>query len=393
MSSNISGYRIKVSDIYSFSSFLSSLKSDLLKVLAKNYSKMVAIDVVKKIDLFNVGLYDIDKDIDLFQNSCESIRNIISKYKKYDLDCCIDFFFTKDYILARFISGNSVYRNIFEQKKEVLKWDWNDHQRPTYISEEDWNIRKEYWKCILNKKGIKDGLSFCLIDKSLPNIGWNSIKKHIPPYENRSKFLFNYIKKNDIVLGQDISKKNFLRNIKKNIDRDYIYSYKKEKVLTKNTESIEQIVEINDFSNKVVMIDYADIVKSTDGRIFVATPYAGLDVNSRVYIQVGDNYLSIVQDGVVFGQIMNISKVAVNILKDISNKHYTDAILVEIEISPSRRLLRARHIVIVRDTSLNDSMSNILLSWRNKNISTKQGDELAKEVEQWEKMQEKDMED
>lgn len=120
-------------------------------------------------------------------------------------------------------------------------------------------------------------------------------------------------------------------------------------------------------------IDHADVVVSSDGRTFVAAPYVGLDVRNRVFLQVGDSHVAVSQGGVQFGYVTGVQKSAIDHLR-----HCRTVTLVEVERRDGRRLLRARHVAIVSDISLGESVNVALGGFRRPKATA--GD---REIREW----------
>jgi hypothetical protein len=98
------------------------------------------------------------------------------------------------------------------------------------------------------------------------------------------------------------------------------------------------------------MIDHADVVLGNDGRTFVAVPHVGMAADTRVFIQLSGNSVNISQGGILFGNVTNVPRAAIDHLRMCDT-----VTLVEIEQSAGRRLLRAKHIAIVKDITMFDN--------------------------------------
>jgi hypothetical protein len=126
-------------------------------------------------------------------------------------------------------------------------------------------------------------------------------------------------------------------------------------------------------------IDHADIVKSSDGRIFVAVPFVGLDTEDRVFLQVADNEIVVTQNAKQFGHVGNVSRSAVDLLRECKT-----VTMVEVEIANGKRLLRAKHVAIVKDISLTENVSRLFGQLRVGKGKESRGDG---EIKQWESQQ------
>lgn len=103
-----------------------------------------------------------------------------------------------------------------------------------------------------------------------------------------------------------------------------------------------------DPEGRVHSIDHADLIESADGRFFLAVPEAGLDERARVFIQIGDRHMSIVQNAIHKGHIENLSRVSLECLRRLQVIS-----LVEISNGERRRPV-SKHMAIIQDISLDD---------------------------------------
>jgi hypothetical protein len=122
------------------------------------------------------------------------------------------------------------------------------------------------------------------------------------------------------------------------------------------------------------MIDHADVVVSGDGRTFVAVPNVGLDPEARVFVQVSEKDVSISQGGVQFGTVTNVPRAAVDHLRMCDT-----VTLVEVEHADGRRLLRARHVAIVKDISMFETAMRPLVGF----VRNKTPGRGSEEIREW----------
>ncbi|OAH27931.1 hypothetical protein AX289_09970 [Methylorubrum populi] len=115
-----------------------------------------------------------------------------------------------------------------------------------------------------------------------------------------------------------------------------------------------------------VPIDHADIMQTHDGRTFMAVMDAGLAPNARVFVQVGDNFVTVVQNSLVKGQIDRIPKFAMDILRGFS-----DIILVELRWEGDRRVPKAQHRAIVNDIGERGMFDASVSRWSRSQRSTR----------------------
>jgi hypothetical protein len=126
-------------------------------------------------------------------------------------------------------------------------------------------------------------------------------------------------------------------------------------------------------------IDHADIMQTHDGRTFMAVMDAGLAPAARVHIQVGDNFITVVQNGVVKGQIDRIPASTMGILRGFS-----DLILVELRWEGDRRVPKAQHRAMVQDIGARGVLESSMARWKNGRRTTRPArGGTSEETEQW----------
>lgn len=396
---SVKGYRLKISNIMELSAMLDDFRANALKNLGKQYGSLVAKKAVEALDRDRMGIEDLSSDP--FTFACQEARKSLGRSSSGliapELNCCIRFHFVHDAILATFSHGNPDYLKQWESNKQVINWGWSPDGMPSDISESTWRLREKYWTKALSRK-LGGDLQFILIDRQLPDIGWGAIWRYLPSMEERIAVAIEALKGSDptglmqrysgqklqeIVLRSieaEVNKNSFQRSSRnksagaKKIREEVAQSKK-----PSAAKDIERKIEEKSIKPiKATEIDHADVIIASDNRIFVAVPYVGFEHDSRVFLQVSEKHVAFSQNGVQFGFVDNIKPSSLDLLRSTKQ-----VILVEIEKNYEERLLRAKHMAIVTDISLQQGFGSAINRFRDfTNTSTQE-----KELKEWERQQ------
>jgi hypothetical protein len=381
------GYRLRIKSIREISDVLDGFRADATKILAREFGRSVAAETIRRLDLATIGHVASDSNASPIQDGYDAVCSayLSSADGFAEIDCELAFHFVKDAVLAHFVSGAGTYRKSWEGRKEVVKWGWSERpQRPRGVSEERWKAREAFWRAAMARPGIGAGLRFKLIDGKPPQIGWNGIRRFIPGMEDRIRTVLSAIHEGSAETTNRTKLAELKRSLATTLVRDPtkadISSYEQER---RPSQSIRSIAHSKASASVGVShrdgIDHADIVKASDGRIFVAVPYVGLDTEDRVFLQVADNEIVITQNAKQFGHVGNVSRSAVDLLRECKT-----VTMVEVEIAGGKRLLRAKHVAIVKDISLTENVSRLFGQWR---VGKGKGSRGDGEIKQWESQQ------
>lgn len=361
------GYRLKIKSVRDLSGVLEGFRTDALKILAREVGRLVAADAVLRFDLATLGKSSTRKRSSPLKDANEKIGNAyLGKGDgMMDLDCEIVIHLVNDAVLASFTSGAMRYRKLWESRKEVIRWGWAPGApRPRGLSEQRWKTREAFWKATVAKPGIRTGLRLSLVDERLPQIGWNGVRRYIPTLEKRIKAVVEAHDQPSLGgRATDIAdvRRKLATTLVRDVQKSHLMSYVPDVRATESTRASAHPkgTEAKQASTTRSGIDHADIVRSSDGRVFVAVPYVGLDTEDRVFLQVADNEVVITQNAIQYGHVGNVSRSAVDLLRDCKT-----VTLVEVEVSDGKRLLRAKHVVIVKDMSITQNVSRLFGKWR-----------------------------
>lgn len=376
------GYRLNIRRIQDFARVTEGFKADALRILARRYGKEVAARAVLLHDLHAVGVGD-NHASSVIRVACEDIR------KRYpagpnglphaELNCLINYIFFESAVLAVYRHGAGVYRKSFESRREVIRWAWSAGvEKPSSLSVKNWKERERVWTEVLKQPALAPGLSFRLVDTTLPTIGWGAIRRYIPSNEDR---VVSLLKTADggqkelraalaPVLARGMTKEVLLGIPRKPSVKPKVE--KTRKVTARPKKSASNGNGNPDEFEKADQIDHADVIKASDGRIFLAVPYVGLDKEARVFIKVSDGVMSIDQNSISYGYVSKIPRPALDILA--GTKTVT---VVEVGKSGGKKLLRAKHVAIVRNIRFTAQPIEVPSAYRTKGIN-------SGEIEEWE---------
>lgn len=383
------GYRLKVKEVRDLSVVMDGFRTDALRLLARSYGRLVAADSVRRLDLHVLGRPDPTSAESPIADANLAVRKAYASAADgdadLDLNCEVLLHLVGDAVLARFVSGNSEYRKAWESRREVHRWGWSEgEERPKGISERNWKIREICWRNAHSKPGLGSGLRFVLIEDGLPQIGWGGIRRYLPTMDERVKAVAPAIL---AAKGRNASemtpesltefRRRLALSLPRELTKDHLASYPSAQ--SQRTAQRNRQQKNDDAPVKSAQIDHADVVQSSDGRVFVAVPYVGLDPEDRVFVQVADNHIAITQNATQWGYVSGVARIATDLLRECKS-----VILVEVERKDGRRLLRAKHVAIVKDISLVENVSRTLGRWRTKGLARERDDG---EIKRWDSEQ------
>lgn len=372
------GYRLNIRRMQDFTRVTQGFRSDAMRLLARRYGREVAVQAVLMHDLSRIGLGE-DHGADIIRKACEIVRGKHPSGRggvpHADMNCIVNYFLLENAVLAIFRHGAGAYRKAFEARREVSRWAWSaDGKRPQGISEKSWRERELFWKEALKQPGLAPGLSFRLIETTLPIMGWANIRRYVPTVEDRVKAVLTA---GD---GKEADLRKAMTNVvARKLTKEVLLGAEPlspvKRPVTQKPErkkTDEKKAPPSGEPEKAAQIDHADVIKASDGRIFLAVPYVGLNEDDRVFIKITDGVLSVDQNGVSFGTVSRIPRVALDLVS--GTKTVT---IVEVARLGGKRLLRAKHVAMVRDMRIAGQTIEVLGAYKTKGIETR-------EIEEWE---------
>lgn len=419
------GYRLKVSGVADLSRVLGGFRAEATRLLARRYATLVAREATWALDRWKLGLSG--RDDDFIATACSSVRRRLASDGPIpfpDVNCVLSVHFIHDAVLASFVHGHDGYRKAWESIREVVAWGWSeDGPRPRGISEKAWEARGRYWKAAASGPPFGQGLRFTLVEDGLPGLGWGAVRRYLPSWDERvarasaalakdvdpeeakklaEEVLVRHLSREALVAegrprtarrqplpspggreekpsAKDESAADKTAPVASSADDEGVTAAERIRREARKARKIREkaAARTDNDPGRAASIDHADVVLASDGRVFVATPYVGLDPENRVFLQVGDRHVAFSQGGVQYGHVTDVPKSAIDLLRTCKT-----VILVEVARKEGGgRLLRAKHVAIVSDISLSDSLSISLGGFRR---ASARGE---KEIREWESRQ------
>ena len=431
------GYRLRVSGVADLSKVLDGFRGDATRLLARRYGTLVAREAAWALDRWKLGLSGSHDDFVAAASASVRKRQVGEGPLPFpDLNCAVSLHFVNDAVLAGFVHGDDGYRKAWEGLREVVPWGWSESAaRPKGVSEGAWEARGRIWQAALSGPPFGRGLRFTLVEASLPDLGWGAVRRHLPTWEER------VARAAALLAGKGVdaaaARRQAEETLTREVDRETLVPGPSRPTarpprkpapqpaavargavqpgsgpslelagdqpaaarrtspatLEDATTAAERIRREARTARKsraaaprqepseperAASIDHADVVVGSDGRVFVAAPYVGLDPENRVFLQVGEAYVAVSQGGMQYGHVTGVPRTAIDLLRTCKT-----VVLVEVaRREDGGRLLRARHVAIVSDIGLSDSLSISLGGFRRP--ANARGE---KEIREWESRQ------
>jgi len=381
----VKGYRLKVGAISDLSRLMESYRREIMKILARDYARLVARKAVTDLDFARLGVAKSHPDM-IGRASSETARMLNDRdyvLNGRDLNCKIQLYLVENAVLARFLSGNAEYLRIWENRKDVIRWSWSASGRPSGVTEREWLARERFWGLATRKPTLGAGVKFVLVDEALPILGWSGIHRYTPDYDARVALCLERLAQ---AHGQTPAtmKKADLEKLRQRIKATIIEKPAKENFIDPTSMggrpparpvvkiAVTKPAETRPATSRAAMIDHADVVLGNDGRTFVAVPHVGMADDTRVFLQLSGSSVTISQAGILFGTVTSVPRAAIDHLRMCDT-----VTLVEIEQTGGRRLLRAKHVAIVKDITMFENAIRPLVGITR--ASSRRGSEETKE--------------
>lgn len=107
------------------------------------------------------------------------------------------------------------------------------------------------------------------------------------------------------------------------------------------------------------MIKTADIIETKTFGVVIAVENDGLEKGNNVYVQMGDGYFQIVQNGVLHGHVENVPEFIFDVLLDFSVLN-----LVEVYIDEGKKKIGGIYPVVLNDIRNSEEFEKTLLRWK-----------------------------
>ncbi len=374
-------FRIDCATTGELASFLDGFRRDALRVLARRFTLTVADDAARRIDLHRAGVDVRDASASPLKDAVASIRSALAKVgedppPELDLDMELQVHVLADAVLARLAFGNPDYLRLLSSRPGVRPYDWSHSaRRPPDVPEAEWRERGALWSTADAQPRLGAALSMRMLDGRIPAPKWPQVQRLSPPldlrvrrtakalaWKERSRSMSapgsaeeavafsRWLQAPEGARTYDRARRLAEAALPKDIGRDQLIAYGSSRSPAQRAAAIPEGVR---------PIDHADVYEAVDGQVFVVVWWCGLTGTDRVYVQVSDRQVDFVQAGKHYGSVPDAPHAALDILA--MSREVT---LVEMRRFGDRVEVKAKHVAIVRNTTLSDTLGGTMRRWR-----------------------------
>ena len=373
-------FRYELSDPSSLGELVAGVRAALLGVFTRRYGQAVGDELAWRIDLHCAGVRQGSAGGNPFKESLSHIRDLAAGGNSLDLFPAIRFHLVGSEALLSVESGGQDYIDALSGYPGLVDDGTYPGTPPDGMTPAQAARREASWAAIQSSP-LGKGLLFSLVEGSLPAMRFASARRYLPAFEARcrrtARALILKQKTGAPFPSDGPAARDFKRHLatargKDELDRqvarlarllprafdqDSAQSYPTPRPIAKATRQPAAPRVPMDAPRS---IDHADVLESSDGRIFVAVLYAGLSNEDRLHIQVTERQMAFVQNGISFGGVVDVPQSAIDLLRRSS-----EAIVVEVRKGGAEREVKARHVAVVRDDSLNGALDTAMMGLRN----------------------------
>lgn len=369
----ICGYRLSDEKTQHLGPFFEQFRSDALRMLSRHYSIAVADETARRIDLHRAKLERQDPEANPLRDATGVIRELAtSSGGDLDLDCRVVVHFVNGQILLRLANGIKPYRHVLEAQPGISPFHLTREPEPVTA---EWSERAAIWSSAFPTPRLGMGLTFQLLDGTLPTPRWTTVKRSLPSFDVRVRrttraWLWNA---SAFKSGEDYAGfRSWLATPKgkashqdaaRMIERLLVDDLEKEQLTVYGNPPDSRKAKPRPFNTAVSsnpgLIDHADVLESSDGRVFIAIMDANLSPEDRLFLQVTEQTISFVQGAKDYGQVSGVPNAAIDMLR--ATREVT---VVEIRTIGGRKEMKAKHVAIIRDASPTGELETALSRWR-----------------------------
>jgi hypothetical protein len=306
-------------DTSALAGILAAFDKIAMQNLGVAFATAVARDVARRIDLHHGGIEPQSEDACPLAESVDLIRAQVSKGS---LDCRMAVHLADDAIYFRFHEGERAYAPILLQDNRI---------RETETAPPASSLR----------------IAYRLVRGRLPSPKWTSVRRRLPGYDARLIAAESTaIRSGALPLTR--ARQILEERLPREIGQGELQRYGRRIVA-------EMVRE-----DPPGLVDHADIIETSDNKIFVAVMDAGFALKERIVIQIRDREFSFVQSGRDFGTVIDAPSSAVSLMR--STKHLT---LVEMSRRSrgTKNRIKSTHVALVKDISERQDYAAIMKNW------------------------------
>lgn len=344
---------------------------------------------MRLLDLHHAGIVERDPSGSPLADAVQDLRGrraIERARSRYDatLDVVLRFAAVEDRILIAPACAPTHLMRTLEGRDDLIPATWMAGPPPQGITEREWRARGEIWAAYDALPRLGRDLVLDLFGDKLPAPSAKSVMRRLPSLAERAertalaKLCSQRFNRPEPPGAQGAVLAEWLRSGE---GRTAFAEAKRDlAALLQDSPDEAALARYGERRRSraprhagPVPIDHADIMQTHDGRTFMAVMDAGLAPNARVFVQIGDNFVTVVQNSLVKGQIDRIPKFAMDILRGFS-----DIILVELRWEGDRRVPKAQHRAIVNDIGERGMFDASVSRWSKSQRSTRTARSRAK---------------
>lgn len=371
-------FRYELTEPSALGELISGLRAAFLRVFTRRYGTAVADEFAWRVDLHAVDLRKGPQGGNPFKDALSHIRDLVSGENDLDLFPTLRIHLVESEALLLLERGGAGYLEVLSGYPGMFDDGHFPGPAPGGISAVHERRREAAWTAI-PASPLGKGLRFDLVEGNLPSMRFASARRYLPSFEARcrrtAKALLHMDRHGTPFPSDASAARDFRRHLgtlrgKEDLDR----------LVARAARTLQKSFEGEATPTYSVIkppkpalrqapppkmdaprsIDHADVLESTDGRIFVAILYAGFSGDDRVHIQVTERQMAFVQNGISFGGVMDAPQAAIDLLRQT-----TEAIVVEVRKGSGHREVKARHVAVIRDDTLNTALDVAMTGFRN----------------------------
>ena len=373
-----SGYRIECATVDELRAFVGGVRADAMAILERRFTLAVADDAARRVDLHRVDADPRPADGNPMRDAVRAVRAAVagseSPSPEVDMDLEMQFLMPPGAVLARISYGCDEYRLLLD-RPGARPYDWSaDRPRPADVDAREWAERGALWAKADAKPSLGSALTLHLLDGTIPLPRWQKVARAVPPFETRARRTAKALAWRDRagtpapataaeaadfrrwlatpagIRSYDRARRFASSALPGALGREALSAYGRPMSHERRAAAVEEGAR---------PIDHADVYETVSGSIYVVVWDCGLGVDDRVVVQVSDGQVDFVQAGRHFGSVVDAPRAALEILASTG-----DITLVEMRKNGDRVEVKAKHVAIVRNTSMSDSFAGAMARWR-----------------------------
>jgi len=364
------GYRARLDSVQGLHALIDGFRRDGLRAFLVRYARSVARECFLLMDAHRLGVEEQDADDPPVLMALARVREDIERRTPTGCDMACDGH------VAPMDDGHAYFW--FSHMHEACAATWEaaagvERFDPPDDGQPGADLRRRTWARVLGRSGGPFcGLRFQLLGgQSLPALSLDMVLRHAPAFDARAAAAARlWLESGKAPAGTTASqaKERVAAALERRPGKD---------ALSRFGHSQRLLAEEPGEKPERGHIDHADIVELDDGGVLVIAFSAGLSPDDTVFLQVGDSFFTVVQNGVQFGYVDDVPEDGMAVLRA-----HRPVTLVEVDRREGRGRVRARHGAVVNDIGMERSLSAAMGSWRNRGAQDR-GRSRLEELREW----------